>query len=67
MTKTSIIRKKKPNKAQRDAKRAEHADIFNKAFTMGFEMGYSQGRRDAEQEFAELLQKERNKAFMYGR
>jgi flagellar biosynthesis/type III secretory pathway protein FliH len=49
-----MTQKKKPNKKQREQRRAHDADIFNKGFTMGYEMGKQQGR----EEVAEFARRE---------
>lgn len=58
---------KKPNKKQRDERRAHDADIFNEAFSMGYQMGYTQGATDKEEEVMKLLHRERVKALGFGR
>jgi hypothetical protein len=40
-------RPKKPNKQQREAARAEKADLYNAAFMNGYGVGYEQGKREA--------------------
>jgi hypothetical protein len=40
---------KKPNKQQREERRAHDANVFNEGFKMGFQMGLEQGKIDAEQ------------------
>ena len=39
---------KKPNKAARMKKKAEHAETFNKSFSYGYGMGYNQAIDDME-------------------
>lgn len=34
------------SKKQREIRRTEHADTFNRGFTMGYNMGYEQGKFD---------------------
>lgn len=37
---------KKPNKRQREIRRAHDAEVFREGFDMGYRMGIEQGRRD---------------------
>ena len=39
-------RKKKPNKQQREARRIERADLYNEAFSHGYNIGYAQALAD---------------------
>jgi flagellar biosynthesis/type III secretory pathway protein FliH len=43
---TMTRKKKKPNKQQREKKRAEMADFYEQAFKHGYAMGYHQGEQD---------------------
>lgn len=60
-------KKKKPNKEQRERKRAENAEIYESGFSHGYSMGYNQGGADKEKEMLSLLQSERIKALSTGR
>lgn len=40
--------RKKPNKAERERRRTERADLYNEAFSHGYEIGYLQAVRDVE-------------------
>lgn len=42
-----MAQKKKPNKAERAKKKAEHAETFGEGFDHGYIMGYEQGFKDA--------------------
>lgn len=42
MRKENPQKKKKPNKKQREALRAQYANVFNEGFKMGYDMGLQQ-------------------------
>lgn len=53
-------RKRKPNKQQREARRQHDADLFNKAFNMGYEVGFGEGVKAAAAEWKSELNKRAN-------
>lgn len=40
-----MTQRKKPNKEQRAKRRKDHADTFNLAFKMGFDVGFAEGQK----------------------